>query len=130
MQSGPLIRSQCLQSEIFTMPLHKLIRATEAEVQTKAEAKGLEFNHTEYQSEVFRANGSRVCWMSVSHDVLQVQLDNVKNASKDIFLEPVYGDFTDPIKAAEYILSLVSLSADTNAAHEAVDNRARPGTIP
>lgn len=82
------------------MPLPKLIQATEAEVQTRAAAKGLKFNHTEYQSEVFRANGSRVCWMSVSHNVLLVQLDNVKNALKNVMLEPVYGNFTDPIKAS------------------------------
>jgi hypothetical protein len=88
------------------MPLHKMIQYAEAEVQKRSAGQGLKFNHT-WQSEVFRGNGSRVCWMFASRDVLQVQVDNVSNAPKGALLEPVYGNFKDPIEAAEYILSLV-----------------------
>ena len=112
------------------MSPHKLIQDAEAEVQTRPAAQGLTFDHTGNQSEVFRGDGSRVCWMFASHGVLQVQFDNVSNAPRGAVLEPVYEDFTDPVKAAEYILSLVPLSADTNAVDEAVDNRTRPGSTP
>jgi len=85
----------------------QMIRATEAEVQTSPAAQGLKFNNRGHQSEVFRADGSRVCWLFASHGVLQVQFDNVSHAPKGTFLEPVYQDFRDPVKAAAYILSLL-----------------------
>ena len=78
----------------------EMIQDTEAEVQTRSAAQGLKFNSKGHQSEVFRADGSRVCWMFASHGVLQVQFDNVSNAPKGFFLEPVYEDFMAPVRAA------------------------------
>jgi hypothetical protein len=85
----------------------QMIQDTEAEVLTRPAARGLKFKNRGHQSEVFRADGSRVCWMFASHGVLQIQFDNVSNALKGTLLEPVYEDFKDPVKAAAYILSLV-----------------------
>jgi hypothetical protein len=85
----------------------EMIQDAEAEVQTRSAAQGLKFNNRGHQSEVFRADGSRVCWLFASHGVLQVQFDNVSNTPKGTFLEPVYQDFRDPVKAAAYVLSLV-----------------------
>ena len=86
---------------------HRLIRDAEAQIRAGAAEACLTFKHTAFQSLVFRINGSRVCWIFASHGVVQVQFDNISNAPKGTCPEPVYEEFTDSVKAAEYILSLV-----------------------